>query len=104
MIAPSDVIRRAFSTLSPDTGMIRIHTLGDDTIRIVRKHGGWIANFKADRLSGSLIFVTDGPTMDIILTDTDTSVSQKLSLFSASVGRVTVWDGKQEDVLWEVGA
>ncbi len=104
MIAPSDVIRKALSSVSPDTGMIRIHTLGDDTIRIVRKHGGWIANFKADRVSGKLIFVTDGPVLDIILADTETSVSQKFSMLSASVGRVTVWDGKQEDVLWEAGA
>ncbi len=100
MIAPSEVIRKKLSNMAPDVGMLRIHTLGDDTIRIVRKHHGWIASFKADRASGDLLFVTDGPVLDLILMDTDTSVSQKLSMLSASVGRISFWDGKQEDVLW----
>ncbi len=101
MTAPSEAIRRNLSSLVPGDGMLRIRTRGGDIITVSRRHGGWNVGFKEVRLSGGLIFVTDGPTMDIILTDTDTSVSQKLSLLSASVGCVSFWDGKTTDILWE---
>lgn len=101
MTAPSEVIRKNLSSLVPGDGMLRIRTRGDDTITISRRHGGWNVGFKDVRLSGALFFVTDGPALDLILTDTDTAVSQKLSLLSASVGSVSFWDGKQGNVLWE---
>lgn len=105
MTAPSEIIRRALSSMSPGDGMLRIHTLNGDTIRIVRRHGGWLASFRADRMSGGLAFVTDGPMLDLVLTDTDTSVSQKLSLLSASVGGVSFWDGEGEpEVMWGASA
>ncbi len=104
MIAPSEAIRRAMSGMSPGFGMLRIHTLGGDTVRIVRRKGGWYANFRDDVLRGGLVFVTDGPMLDIIMSDIDTSVSSKLSMLSASVSGISFWDGSQAVVLWGASA
>jgi len=101
MTAPSEVIRRNLTSLVPGDGMLRIRTRGGDNIAVSRRHGGWNVVFKEVRLSGTSVLVTDGPTLELILTDLDSSVSQKLSLLSASVGSISFWDGKRGDILWE---
>ncbi len=102
MTVQSDMILDAMSKIGRYSEIRLVMKGGEE---LVLRHGprGWVVSNRDDVINGEFMMITNGPEMEIIVSEYHSPLYKRISMFVSAISRIEAYmaDGSGRTMLWE---